>query len=261
MALEAPNFFNELERMRKSSRRYDPNYDYSRIIEQLTTACQTFEMYLAISPQNLVLPAELLPVIAMRVGQSFPAFVDPQLVRTKGARERWEACANIYLMKQGEKIHPGVRTMRPTHIVVSVAAQNGIRVLTDFSDTEPVESTENGFVGAFCHELDHLQGRLITDIARESLEQAMSKLAEEDDPLFRAHVRLSMPLVLIREGDTYVIRHGSELEGSTIPPVSPDTLFAHGFFGPLEEVKSLRVPRDGELVPIKASRVVRLMYK
>lgn len=259
MALPCPNYFDEFERIRTLAQPYDAATDYSTIISQLKDACREFPDYLAVAPQNLVHPAELLPVIVIRDGTQLREFINPRIIRQRGRREQIEACANISLVRKGRKIHPIVLTERPTHIVLSYFQSNGEEKTETFRDMMPPPSLAQSIVGAVCHELDHLQGKLIVDFARKRLVvllELLAKMDEESPDLVRSTRRLMhsrMPVVLLREGDRYVLRHGSDLEGD-VPPSSPDAMFVDAFYRSVKEIQETFVPRAGNFLPIRPSR-------
>jgi hypothetical protein len=179
MPLKPPSFFDELPRMRTPSRHFDPSTNFVPMLKQLTDACRTYK-YLAISPQNLSEPALLLRAIVAKDGLALRPFVDPVIVTKSGLRIRYEACANIFLMRAGSKFHPGVLVPRPTSILLSARSAAGKKRLHRFRDTEPQRSVRNGLIGAVCHELDHTRGRLIVDYARDALVETLAAIDAAD---------------------------------------------------------------------------------
>ncbi len=269
MALDAPNCFNEADfrRMRTPSRPYDARVDYSRIIAELKESCREFG-YLGISPQNLVEPGELLPVIVIPYyDKPVRAFVDPHIVHASGGRVQVEGCANIRLVRGGRKFPPYVKTLRPTHIVLSHMVENR-RVTTTYRDRRPQNSMNVGTVGVMCHEIDHTKGKLLTDLARQRLLNIRNILAREIEKgpavleWLRASADWESPRALLRDGDHYVLRLASEFSAGDAPPVSPDALYADIFFiRRKEDLAKTFVPRGGELIPIVPSDAFRsLVY-
>ena len=262
MALDAPNYFDEFERIRTPSQPYDPRTDYSRIIQQLRDACHRFT-YLGVSPQNLAQPAELLPVVVIRQVADLRNFVNPQIVKMTGKRLQRESCANLFLVQDGKKEHIHVLTERPTFLTLSyVHAKTGRKVVTSFCDTLLPESTRHSMLGVICHELDHLRGRLLVDIARDRLARFITNLrnTSEESAAFkdacRIYIEAYAPYVLRRDGDGYVLQHGIEFEHEPIPTVSPDAMFIDLLFHYRYDWSSIFVPRGGELLPIRPSKIV-----
>lgn len=260
MVLECPNYFDEFERIRTPSQPYNWETNYSTIIRQLKTACREFN-YLAIAPQNLVAPAELLSVVVIKDRGRLCTFRGPNLFCFKGERWQKDACANVFLVRGGKKVHPTILLKRPVDVQLYWRRPNGHSMIRLFRDSIPRDSMEQSPVGAICHELEHLQGRLIVDHARERLLTLIGKLELVHlEPGFKKEMAPKleslMPQVLAREGDKYILRHGSEFTRETVPPVSPDTMFLDYFCKEFNEVNETFVPRGGELLPIKPSETV-----
>ncbi len=268
MALEAPNYFDfaEFERMRTPSRPYDPNADYSRIIAELKASCREFG-YGGISPQNLVAPASLEPAIVIPYyDKSVRAFVAPQIVEASGSRAQVEGCANIRFVMNGKKFAPGVVVRRPRRIVLSHVVE-GRRVTTTYRDRRPSRNLNISAVGVICHEIDHIHGKLLSDIARARLLELRERYVDgvsdipQREEVLRAYTDLTSPCVLVRDGDAYSLRLASEFEDD-IPPVSPDVLFADYFYRRFADLSRMFVPREGELLPIIPSeRFLALMIR
>jgi peptide deformylase len=257
MPLKAPSFFDDLKRMRTPSRNFDPNMNFGSILEQLTESCRTFR-YLGISPQNLREPALLLKAIVMKDKREFSEFVEPVIILKSGQRLSYEACGNIYLHCDGERFHTGVLVKRPTKITVRYRTRDGKVRRNVFHDVLPHGSRKAGFVGVFCHELEHLEGRLIVDIARESLGDGLNAIIESNSREEKAHIASDLPSVLIRDGDRYVFRHGLECTPVTIPPVSPDALYVSGNLClRVRRIEHFKVPRAGEQLRIQFSDYVK----
>lgn len=262
MTLEAPNFFDVdgYARMRTSAKRYNKRADYSRVVAQLKEACREFN-YLGISPQNLIDPAELESVIVMPYyGRPLRAFVDPVIVEMSGRRVQWEGCANIRLKKKdGSKYTPGVKTCRPTKLILSHMV-DGTRVTTTYRDRRPNQSRNPSTVGVICHEIQHLHGLLLADIAYANFVKQLKLYNEcrQKYPKLKKELLLaadsSSPLLLKREGDGYTIRFVSEFTETEPPPVSPDALYIDYYFRELSHLESLFVPREDEFLPIKLNR-------
>lgn len=264
MPKRPPNFFDETVRMRTPAFPYNPSYDYRPAIQELRNACEA-NGFIGISPQNIVRGMPLLPVIASKDGRNLRFFVNPRIVKQSGRRLRYEGCGNVYLYRSGRKAHLGVLTTRPTRIVLASKDEVGRDQLHYFTDKESPESVQNGFIGIIVHEMDHLNGRLIVDIARESLVSVLNgirtgKLSEDElGRLFN-----DMPFVIQRDGDGYVLRYGMEFLHEPVPEVSPDALF----FSPglryglhiASEIKRYRVPRGGEYLPIRISEELRVAF-
>lgn len=258
MLLEAPNFFDAdgYERMRTPAKPYNRRTDYSRVVAQLKGACKAYN-YLGISPQNLIDPAELESVIVMPYyDKPLRAFVDPEVVAIAGRRVQWEGCANIRLAKKdGTKYTPGVKTCRPTKLVLSHMVE-GRRVTTTYRDRRPNRSRNPSTVGIICHEIQHLHGLLIADIAYANFVKQRELFSEywQTSPNLRKELRLiadsTSPLLLVREGDGYTIRFVSDFIETEPPPVSLDALYIDYHFRELSHLESLFVPREGEMLPI-----------
>jgi hypothetical protein len=266
MALATPNYFDEFARMRNPSRSFNARKNYSVIIQQLKDACREFGYY-DISPQNLVEPAELLPVVAVKFPNHIKTFVDPKVVEAQGKRLRYEACGNIFLMHKGKKIHPIVLVRRPTRLTLSYITPDGNRKTRAFADRLPKSSREQSDIGKLVHELDHLQGRLIVDEARDrcfQLYELLGKRLSEGEPLtveLAISAMSHLPYVLVRDGDRYVLRHGHEFRPEDLPIISPDALYTDGFWEKPADVARTFVPRCGELLPIQTSKFVRSFFK
>ena len=261
MPLDAPNFFDEADfaRMRTPSKTYDPDTDYSRIIAQLREARREFG-YRAISPQNLVEPAELLPVKELPYyDKPERAYVAPAVIEQSGWRLQWEGCANIRLVRNGKKFPAYVKTSRPTRVVLSYRVEGRVQTTT-YRDRRPKESKNMSTIALICHEIDHTKGRLITDLAYIRLLKIRKILAEEcakrpdEARILRLGVENISPYVLVRDGDRYMLRLASEFEDVALPPVSPDALYVDILFIRRKgDIERTFVPRGGELLPIKPS--------
>lgn len=261
MALEAPNCFEEagFKRMRTASRPFDPSIDYSRIIAQLKESCREFG-YLAIAPQNLVEPAVLESVIVMPYyDKPVRAFVDPIVTEQSGERTQYEGCANIQLVRNGKKFPPYVRTYRPTRLVLSHVV-DGKRVTTTYRDRRPQSSFRISAPSLICHEINHIDGMLLTDIARRRLLHTRKLLMRgikaypgEEKGLRREADRIS-PFAMIRDGERYTLRLASELGNGEVPAVSPDAVYLdYLHVRHMRDISRVFVPRDGELLPIVPS--------
>ncbi len=269
MALDAPNCFEVagFKRMRTVSRPYNPTIDYSRIIAQLKESCREFG-YLAISPQNLVEPAQLESVIVMPYyDKPVRAFVEPVILEQSGERAQYEGCANILLVRNGKKFPPYVRTYRPTRLVLSHVV-DGKRVTTTYHDKRPQRSKRISAPALLCHEIDHTHGLLLTDIARKRLLHTRTLLMRgvraypQEEKLLRIEADMISPLVLIREGDAYSLRLASELGEGEVPAVSPDVAYLDYLHTRrMHDVARTFVPRDGELLPIVPSDALLGFYK
>lgn len=262
MPARPPNFFDELPRMRAAASTYNPSHDYHKIIRDLSRACKAHR-FIGISPQNIVRGIPLLPVIASLDGHDLRFYVDPVVVHASGLRRRYEACGNIYLMLDGCKFSLGVLTVRPTRVVLMARDENGKQQRHYLKDTQSAQSDKNGFVGIIFHEIDHLNGRLIADIARDMLVKFISLLEHGVTKVVRERLIAEMPFVLLREGDEYILKYGAELRYEQIPAVSPDTLFfSPGIvegFSIARGIQRFRVPRGGELLPIRLSEYLKLL--
>lgn len=76
--------------------------------------------------------------------------INPKIIASSGEQESQEACLSV----------PGRygTTKRPMHVTVKAYNRNG----------DAVEFTGSGLLAkAFCHEIDHLDGKLYVDIASE----------------------------------------------------------------------------------------------
>jgi peptide deformylase len=262
MPARPPNFFDELPRMRTVASLYNPSYDYRRIIKDLSIACKAHH-FIGISPHNIVRGMPLLPVIGALEKREPRFFVDPIVVKASGARRRYEACGNVYLIRDSRRFNLDVLTVRPTRLVLMSRNENGKQRHHYFNDTQSMESERNGFVGMICHEIDHLNGKLIVDIARDRLVSFIALLDNGVSKAVQQRVIAEMPFVLLRKGDGYVLEHGAELRYKPIPEVSPDVLFfSPGIvegFAMAREIERFRVPRGGELLPIRLSESLKLL--
>jgi hypothetical protein len=93
----------------------------------------------------------------------------------------------------------------------------------------------------------------------KTLEVSLQEFGDFDEELYSL-AAFHMPKVLIRDGDRYILRHGLELEGA-IPAVSPDAFFFDEFFIDGLSLKDVRVPRGGELFPVKVSAQLSKVLK
>lgn len=265
MPLIAPSFFDDLQRMRTPSRPFDPTMNFRPMIEQLMLSCRTFR-YFAIAPQNLIKPGLLVRAIVVKRDtlmerRQYEVFIDPVVVQRSGSRLSYEGCANIYLMRRGRKLHTGVLVDRPTCITVEYRTPNGVKRRQTFRDLTPVRSKQPDFVGILCHEVDHLNGRLIADIARESLIRGLAAIIEARTAREKVIIAEALPSIIQREGDTYEFRHGTEFTVNDVPPVSPDAFFVSDRVWRWYAPESLRVPREGELLPVRSSSFFKYLLE
>ncbi len=119
MALACPNIFDELSRIRTASVPFDPNHDHTTIVAQLRESCLSHG-FLAAAPQNLVEPAELLSVIVVRAAAQTPAFLNPRIVYAGGSRIQIDACGNVHLIRDGERVAPIVEVKRPSKMITEL---------------------------------------------------------------------------------------------------------------------------------------------
>jgi len=267
MALGTPNFFDEFERIRTPSRPHDKHKNYSTIVAQLRDAGKAFK-YLAVAPQNLAAPAELLPVIVVRQGARLRPFINPRIVRSSGLRAQRDACGNIFLIHKKKKIHPMVFLGRPNKLTLSYFSLKGEKKTEIFVNGSPWDDMSQNVVGMIVHEIEHTQGRLIADHVRERLLRSNLEIAEillahpKNEKEEVAQICRFMPYVLVRDGYKYILRHGREFSVDTIPQVSPDALFFDRFWKHPDDIMQTFVPRDGGLLPIRLSAVARTtVYK
>jgi peptide deformylase len=271
MARLAPNFFDDLAYMRRPARAFYDWRDYSKITLELISSCKKYR-YLGVSPQNLVQLRNFERIIAVREGRRITSYLNPRIIRADGSRERLELCANVFLMRGDERHSVYVKVPRPRVLVFTHQGPDGKNHGEIIRDTQRLESVMPDHIAVICHEVDHLNGRLIVDHARDCLIRLThdaknllqlpipegtsgEKVARMEEGL-RDYMRFLMPFVLVRVGDLYELRHGSEYENTEVPPVSEDALFFHGV--PESDFTKLRVPRDGDLIPIRVSARAQL---
>lgn len=266
MSAQAPNYFDDLAYMRKPARDFYDWRDYSKIESELVSSCKKYR-YLGVSPQNLVQLRNFERVIVLRKGKALTSYLNPVIRRSDGGRERIESCANIFLMRGEERHGVYVKVPRPRLLVFTHQGPDGKNHGETLRDTQRLESVMPDHIAVICHEVDHLNGRLIVDHARDCLVRLVretkeflrlpipegtstEKIAKMEEGL-REYMRFLMPFVLVRDGNHYALRHGSEYEDVDIPPVSEDAVYFHGVSEP--DFSKLRVPRGGDLLPIKVS--------
>ena len=107
----------------------------------------------------------LRQVVVVDVGEGLIELINPEMIYQEGEEAGAEGCLSI----------PGRRglVVRPTKVIVKAQDRNGT----------PFTMEAEGFLArAFCHELDHLQGRLYIDIMeRELFEEDFADTEEEEE--------------------------------------------------------------------------------
>jgi len=100
-------------------------------------------------------------VVVVDNGEKILELINPEIVKTEGEQTGFEACLSV----------PGKygTVKRPMRVTVKALDRNG----NEFTVTG-----EELTARAFCHEIDHLNGVLYTDLASEVLDQSE---VEEDE--------------------------------------------------------------------------------
>lgn len=108
-------------------------------------------------------------VVVIDVGDGAIEMINPEIISTDGEQTGTEGCLSV----PGEY---GIVT-RPEHVIAKYQSRDGAWHEIDAHELA---------ARAICHECDHLDGKIYTDIAermltREELEQMQSDSDEEDD--------------------------------------------------------------------------------
>ena len=96
------------------------------------------------------------------------ALVDPEIVSTEGEEKAEEGCLSLPRL-YGEVV-------RPTQVVVAARDLSGKRFTVE---------GEGLLARAFCHEMDHLNGRLFVDQVDESTLHWLVRTGEEEEPVIQ----------------------------------------------------------------------------
>ena len=267
MALRVPNYFEprEFARMRTRARRHSKTKHYETITKQLRDACEE-NAFIGISPQNLVEPAELLPIVMVR--EKFPkgrlrTFIDPRIIKSSGRRRVLDGCGNIRLSVFGKLVSVLTYVTRPTYLRFSHVLKDGTRKVENWREKLPRSSTAQSPLSILVHEIEHLKGRLLADHARERLIRLL-RMRDYAVQIANQEVYISavtrMPYVLVKEKQSYVLYHGGEFAPGTVPEVGPNALFGDHFLN-RSGVKNVRVPYGGGLKKIGLSKFMKKILK
>jgi len=267
MSQEKLNIFNDLKRIRTPVETFDSRKNYSKPIHELITACRK-NKFLGVSPENLSI-AGMPPMVVIKDRKDgYIVMLNPKVESKRGSEENIEACGNIFLFREGTEIHPVVLTTRPKEITLSFVVPGGEKKKQTFRGRSFLEG-HSSRAAIISHEIDHTKGRTITDIARKRLSEALKSVTDARHVLesqtglkitpalvktFKDYLRSGMAFVIIRDGDTYTVRHGSEFEGQPLPDVSEDAIYVDGFFNAPSEIVHIKIPRGGEMIPLKPSK-------
>lgn len=85
-------------------------------------------------------------VVVINMGEGFIELINPEILETKGTQMEDEACLSLP--------HRAGKTVRPMSVKVRAQNRNGNWVLYEGSELK---------ARCFCHEIDHLDGKLYTD--------------------------------------------------------------------------------------------------
>ena len=104
----------------------------------------------------------LKKIVVIDVGEGPIVLINPEIIETSGEQTGEEGCLSV----PGKW---GIVT-RPSHVKVRALNQ----------EMEPVELEGEGLLArAFCHEIDHLSGRLYVDMAEDGLHDVTYEEEEE----------------------------------------------------------------------------------
>lgn len=150
------------ERLRKKSRAVTV-FD-QKLGELIDDMAQT--MYEAGNGAGLAAPQVgiLRRVVVVDVGEGLIELVNPQILKQTGSQTGTEGCLSC----------PGQWGVveRPKKVWIKAADRTG----------KPFEIVGEDFLArAFCHEIDHLEGRLYKDIAQRMLEAGEEAFENEDE--------------------------------------------------------------------------------
>ena len=103
-------------------------------------------------------------IVVIDVGEGPIVLINPEIIETSGEQTGEEGCLSV----PGKW---GIVT-RPSHVKVRALNQ----------EMEPVELEGEGLLArAFCHEIDHLSGRLYVDMAEDGLHDVTYEEEEEEE--------------------------------------------------------------------------------
>lgn len=150
MALRQIRIFGD-EILRKKSRKVEVVDDKIRqILDDMTDTLHNSENGAAIAAPQVGI---LKRLIVIDMGQGLMKLVNPEITDKEGQQEVIEGCLSIP-NKWG-------KLMRPAKVTVQALNENGEKItLTGTGD----------MAKCFCHEIDHLDGILFTDLVTEYID-------------------------------------------------------------------------------------------
>lgn len=150
MALRQIRLFED-EILRKKSRKVEVVDDKIRqILDDMTDTLHNSENGAAIAAPQVGI---LKRLIVIDMGQGLMKLVNPEIIDKEGQQEVIEGCLSIP-NKWG-------KLMRPAKVTVQALNENGEKItLTGTGD----------LAKCFCHEIDHLDGILFTDLVTEYID-------------------------------------------------------------------------------------------
>ncbi len=102
-------------------------------------------------------------IVTIDIGEGPIVLINPEIVESSGEQTGDEGCLSV----------PGMvgQVTRPEHVKVAALDE----------DMNPVEYEGDGLLArAFCHELDHLEGRMYTSLVEGELREAVYEDEEEE---------------------------------------------------------------------------------
>lgn len=150
MALRQIRLFED-EILRKKSRKVEVVDDKIRqILDDMTDTLHNSENGAAIAAPQVGI---LKRLIVIDMGQGLMKLVNPEIIDKEGQQEVVEGCLSVP-NKWG-------KLMRPAKVTVQALNENGEKItLTGTGD----------MAKCFCHEIDHLDGILFTDLVTEYID-------------------------------------------------------------------------------------------
>ncbi|AJA46490.1 peptide deformylase 2 [Clostridium pasteurianum DSM 525 = ATCC 6013] len=150
MALRQIRIFGD-EILRKKSRKVEVLDDKIRqILDDMTDTLHNSENGAAIAAPQVGI---LKRLVVIDMGQGLMKLVNPKIIDKEGQQEVIEGCLSIP-NKWG-------KLMRPAKVTVQALNENGDKItLTGTGD----------MAKCFCHEIDHLDGKLFTDFVTEYID-------------------------------------------------------------------------------------------
>ncbi|UZW14668.1 peptide deformylase [Clostridium pasteurianum] len=150
MALRQIRIFGD-EILRKKSRKVEVLDDKIRqILDDMTDTLHNSENGAAIAAPQVGI---LKRLVVIDMGQGLMKLVNPKIIDKEGQQEVIEGCLSIP-NKWG-------KLMRPAKVTVQALNENGEKItLTGTGD----------MAKCFCHEIDHLDGILFTDLVTEYID-------------------------------------------------------------------------------------------